>query len=338
MSYHSPKTTHHSPNWDRIPETARASLLILTTVLLTGLCTLLACRDDNPRGGKGDLDLLDDTSSLNLNLTSAAACAESSGRAALSDSSRPIAVTTHYHGVAAPDNSAQGGPQVLDFQNLMLRAVVNEESFAIPTRHHGDSPMMRQWKLLGLDIILMGALAAPVLAEQHDGPNSDVRQDDPVLKEVRELKTSISDLAKAIKSLQDSTLNTNLRIEKAQGDIDGLKRQVGQLQLEEMDGVRRQLAQIQKDVDDLKARTARISTYQPQAPTPAPSTGRIRIVNAFTVPQTIVLNNRAYPVNPGAVLNVEGVPVGMFAYEVLGVQAAVNRSLAANETFTITIH
>jgi hypothetical protein len=32
------------------------------------------------------------------------------------------------------------------------------------------------------------------------------------------------------------------------------------------------------------------------------------------------------------------IPAGLFNYEVLGVQGMVSRTLAANETFTITIH
>ncbi len=197
--------------------------------------------------------------------------------------------------------------------------------------------MMRNWKLLGLDMILVGALAAPVAAGQTDGPDSVWNTEDPVLKEVRELKTSINELTKAIKSLQDSTLNTNLRIEKAQGDIDGLKRQVGQLQQEEIDGVRRQLAQIQKDMDDLKMRGAnpRIATY-PQPP--ATPTGRVRLVNAFMAPMTVIVNSRAHTLQPGAVATTDPLPAGSFTYEVLGVQAMVSRSLGANETFTITIH
>src|SRR4029450_6652606 len=96
-------------------------------------------------------------------------------------------------------------------------AAVAGESFAVPTRHHGDSPMMRNWKLLGLDLILAGALTAPVAAGQTDGVlPQEGNKDDLVLKEVRELKSAISDLTKAIKSMQDTGTNSQLKMEKTQ--------------------------------------------------------------------------------------------------------------------------
>lgn len=330
---HSPLTTHHSPLWDRLPETARASLLILTTLMLTGLCTLLACKDKGRRSGRADLDLLDDSSSLNLNLTSADACAAEAAPAVPSDSVRSTAVGCFQNEpavVAAP-------PQILELDGFALpTAAPSWESFAIPTRHHGDSPMMRNWKLLGLDLILVGALATPLAAGQRDGPQDEANKEALVLKEVRDLKTSIDALTKAIKSLQESSTTTGVQLQKTQEDINGLKRQVAQLQQEEMDGLRRQIAQLLKDVDDLRVKTARTSAYQPQPP--ATPTGRVRIVNIFTVPATVIVNTRAYAVNPGTVVMSDPVPAGFFNYEVVGVQAMVSRTLAANETFTITIH
>src|SRR5207247_8428956 len=115
------------------------------------------------------------------------------------------------------------------------------------------------------------------------------------------------------------------------------KKQITQLQQQELDGLRQQLTQLQRDVDDLKARTAnppRVSGYTPQ---PA-ATGRVRIVNSYMVPETVVVNGRAYTVNPGTYVTTDPVPAGLFNYEVLGVQGPVSRALAANEMFTITIH
>ena len=188
MSEHSPLTNHHSPIWNRVPELARASLMILTIVLLTGLCTLLACHDSGRRASRADLDLLDDTSSLNLNITSVDASAVNAAPAVSTDSDRLTAVTSCYQREPALAGAPESSP-ILELESLALPpAVATWESFAIPTRHHGDSPMMRNWKLLGLDMILVGALAAPVAAGQIDGPTSDVKQDDTVVKEVRQLK------------------------------------------------------------------------------------------------------------------------------------------------------
>ena len=95
------------------------------------------------------------------------------------------------------------------------------------------------------------------------------------------------------------------------------------------------------DLDALKNRApvSRESAYAPSASnSPSAATGRIRLVNTFLDPMTIVVNGRAYQVAPGDTRLVEAVPAGTFNYEVLGVQPRVDRTLAANETFTITVH
>src|SRR5437762_2749982 len=92
-----------------VTQAARASLLVLTVLLFTSICTLLACRDRGKPAERADFDLLDDPSSLNLNHTSA----EPRTPAAPSDSERLIAVTSNFQ--AAPTAAS---PQVLELSGF----------------------------------------------------------------------------------------------------------------------------------------------------------------------------------------------------------------------------
>jgi hypothetical protein len=200
--------------------------------------------------------------------------------------------------------------------------------------------MMRNWKWLGLELVLLGALTVPVSAGQSnlDGPQPDGNRDAVVLKQLDALKSSIDALTKSIEKLNNASVATGLQINKAQSDIDGLKSQLAQMQQDSIAGMQQRIGQLQREVDELRRASGgpRVSGYGPTSPPPA--TGRVRIVNSYVMPETVIVNGRAYNVNPGGVALSEPIPVGTFTYEVVGVQGLRDRLLAANETFTITIH
>jgi hypothetical protein len=101
----------------------------------------------------------------------------------------------------------------------------------------------------------------------------------------------------------------------------------------ELDELKKQVVQLQKDVENLRSKTSITqSTYPPY------QTGRIRLVNTFSEPETIVLNRRSYRLAPGQEEILDNQPAGAFTFEVLGVQAAVSRTLVANETYTIQVY
>ena len=201
--------------------------------------------------------------------------------------------------------------------------------------------MIRNWKMLALQTMLAGALAPAVVQAQAQVPNSDTGlKTDPaaVTKQVDDLKKSIEavekrlgdsllamgkDLRDLITEFQSYKTDTNLKVGKAQTDIDDLKKQV---------------AQLRQDLDALKNRPAsRESAYPAPSTTPA-ATGRVRLVNSFVDPMTIIVNGKAYQVAPGETKLTDPLPAGTFSYEVLGVQQRLDRALAANETFTVTVH
>jgi hypothetical protein len=107
----------------------------------------------------------------------------------------------------------------------------------------------------------------------------------------------------------------------ARGDIKELRDRVGQLE---------------KQVKELGGRLDQMATER-KAFSP-PTGGRIRLMNTFTTPMSIRVNDRVYRLEPGQTQMLDAQPVGAFTYEVLGVQGPVTRVLAANETYTIYVY
>lgn len=134
-------------------------------------------------------------------------------------------------------------------------------------------------------------------------------------------ETAKDDIARQLKEMKAS-IDALTNIQKAQTDIEELKRQV---------------TQIRQDLDELRRTmtTTRSAGYVAPQTT---STGRVRLVNTYMEPMTVVVNGKSYPIAPGEQRYTDALPAGTFSYEVLGVQSLRDRMLAANETFTINIY
>lgn len=237
---------------------------------------------------------------------------------------------------------------------------------AIPTNQRGDSPMMRTWRMLGLSSLLATALTAPKSpAGPLDGPPAPpaepdrttvvTKQLDDLKSVIDSLKNSVGELRKEIKELGSTALNTNLKAEKAQSDITKLNGEMAELR-KDMESLRRSLSTAPttagKDVEEIKAqldrlrldfdslRKERVSLSPPTAPAAvAPTNGRVRLVNTFDEQVTIIVNSRAFRLAPGESRLLDPQAAGPFNYQVLGVQQDLqNRTLAANETITITVY
>ena len=194
--------------------------------------------------------------------------------------------------------------------------------------------MMCTWKKFSPEAILAGALSmSPAALAQTETPNKppDLATLSKQIEDVKKALLTLDQLKvsflafdnafqKEMADRKDAAVNMNLKIEKAQADVDDLKKQ---------------LAQMQKDMDGLKTRST-IAAYPPNQT--AASTGHIRLVNAYLEPVTVVVNERAYPLTTGETRMVDSVPSGSFSYEVLGIQSRQLRTLASNETFTVTVH
>jgi hypothetical protein len=277
-----------------------------------------------------EIDLLAAQSSPNLNLTSAEGPLEELApqpsleievpTPAVGELTppepEPLTVPTAEPIPVVPPPVPQPVVETVRLPDLEL-AIPEPEGPLVPRSHPGDSIMIRNWKLLGWPGLLAAALAAaPAPAVAQAEPDKITA---PILKKLDEVQKSLEAEIKKVNAL---ALNTDLKVSQANQDIVQLKEQV---------------AQLRKDLDALKAASTRVS-LSPSA-TPTPNTGKIRLVNLYPEQMAVIVNQTAYRLAPGETRLIDAQPAGAFSYQVLGAQSSVQgRTLAANETFTITVY
>jgi hypothetical protein len=199
---------------------------------------------------------------------------------------------------------------------------VREDCYPVRGPHQGDTPMMRTWKMLGLNTLLAALFAAtPALGSNTSGPLSDAEKLDEIQKQLNELKNS---LAEVKKTLADGRTDASLGAQKVQSQIGELGNQVTQL------------------LDSLRNRTS-MSTRIAASPSldtgPPTGTARIEMANTYSQPVSVVINNRrSYPLQPGERRLSDPIPAGSFSYEILGVTPMVTRTIAADKVFTVWVH
>lgn len=187
--------------------------------------------------------------------------------------------------------------------------------------------MMNEWKRFGLSALLaLSVGTAPVLAGPIENPPDKPEPDKSaaILKQIQDLKDSIANLDKQIrKSLKTLETDTSVQVQNAQGDINALKDLV---------------ADLRRDVEELRRRLPQPGTSASLYPPGTNGTGRVRLVNTYMDPMTILVNNRSYRLAPGEAVVTGRLPAGTFTFQVLGVQLDMQtRTLAPNETYTITV-
>lgn len=198
--------------------------------------------------------------------------------------------------------------------------------------------MTHNWKLLGLQTLLAGALASsPVLGDPPNGLDKgkggiEPEQLSAISKQLDEIQKSILANNKAVdKKLADlNTAGYNLEL-ALQNSVKDIKDQAGQIK-----DLKDQIAKLQQDLDALKNKPTDqfVTRNYPLAPS---GLGKVQMVNTYFEPQTILVNGRAIRVDPGETRTLE-LPAGIFTYEVLNVKGQQTRTLSANSLFTITVH
>lgn len=173
--------------------------------------------------------------------------------------------------------------------------------------------MIRTWKMLGLQTVLGAALtAAPLAAGPLDGPESG-KGADGIAKQLAELK-------KAIDELKNEVVTNTVMAQKSRGEILDLQKQI---------------AELRQELESLKKQpTTRTSAFPPGP------TGRVLLVNNYPMEMTILLNQVAYRLLPNETRAVV-LPPGSFTFWVPGArgqQTVQNRTLSADETYTITVN
>jgi hypothetical protein len=191
--------------------------------------------------------------------------------------------------------------------------------------------MQRTWRILALPVLLVATL--PAVA--GDGTKSSDEQ--ATKPDLVSIAKKLDDINKSLKSLDDFVQQELLKL---RGGASEMNSKVTQAQSDVLE-VRKQLAQLQQNLDALSRRVGSVQTQisgYAGVPGAAAPTGRIRLVNTFPQTMSIRVNNTSYDVLPGQEKYTEPVPTGNFTYEVLGVSAPVVRTLAAGETFTVTVY
>jgi hypothetical protein len=215
---------------------------------------------------------------------------------------------------------------------VLLTPPALEKGYSTANLHRGESPMMSNWKALGVPLLLTGALAASDAAQAQDAARpadtSDVKKQiediNRKLPTIDQLKTSVlgidKDLQDEIKGRREHSATVDSRLEQIQNDVTALKSQ---------------MEQIRRDLDAARSRPAtQTSSFQ----SAAPAVGHVRLANTYFDTVRVVVNGKPYDVAPNTTMLADAVPAGNFTYEVIGVQGPLTRTIAANETFTISVH
>jgi hypothetical protein len=171
--------------------------------------------------------------------------------------------------------------------------------------------------MLGLPALLAAAVAAAPAVAQDKEKLTDSQKLEEIQKQLADIQRALVALYNVPTKLGDAETN----LARAQKDINDLKEQTSRLQ-RDLEELRRQVGA-----------TTRIAGFPPTG-----GTGRIRLMNTYTTPMSIRINDRVYRLEPGQTQVLEAQPAGPFTYEVMGVQPPVSRVLGANETYTIYVY
>jgi hypothetical protein len=297
--------------------TARPGRFLLFAWLFLGLAILLKPSANGYR--EGEVHLLDGSPLPKLNNASAK-------RHELVGASQPVILARASGENHPPELTIE--PEV----PVLLTPPTLEKGYLLANLHRGESPMMSNWKAIGVPLLLAGALAASDVVQAQDAAKpadtSDLKkQIDDINKKlptIDQLKTSVlaidNDLRDEIKGRREHNATVDSRLEQIQNDVTALKSQ---------------MEQIRRDLETAKSRPAtQISAFQSAAPT----VGHVRLANTYFDTVRIVVNGKPYDVAPNTTMLADAVPAGNFTYEVVGVQAPLTRAIAVNETFTISVH
>lgn len=218
----------------------------------------------------------------------------------------------------------------------------------------GDTPMLRNWKMLALYSMTVVVVTAPpvvaqtddyktilerldkmdrTLAKSFEGISADISA---LKNEVLSAKNQITSVQKDLTLLQGDTLSQKVELDKAAKKVETLESQIAKLRTELDDLKRRPSAEPapqpldKASLDDLRLKLGgiekailglnltppqeRVSKSPPAAPA---AVGRVMLVNLYPEELLFVINQRTFRVPAGGSLPVEAVPSGSLAYEVL---------------------
>lgn len=191
--------------------------------------------------------------------------------------------------------------------------------------------MMTRWKLLGWQALLAAAVVtAPAVAADSDKPLT-LEEIGKEIKAINEKLGALKTVSEDVKALKTEL---GLQIQKAQADVQKTQKDIGD--------VNKELLRLQAELSDMRKRMEdfrKSFSVNPNGAGAGVATGmgRVRLRNTFLEPVSIVVNGESIRLRPGETYVME-MPAGSFVYEVLGIQAPLRRTLAADEMFTINVY
>jgi hypothetical protein len=207
------------------------------------------------------------------------------------------------------------------------------------------------------NVILAAALAAaPALAQTNDKNPANAQQppnpagarpplsDRPVPETERltEIEKSLESLRKEVAELK-SAMAPLANLPKSVDTLSTLVTTLAEDKVLRSEALRDQLSQLKSDVQALRDRlrdTTRIAAYPPpdvSTSAAAPAAGRVDLINNYSLPVSIVVNQRRYELLPGERRLTDPIPAGTYTYEVLGITPLQSSVIAANTTRTIEV-
>lgn len=214
-------------------------------------------------------------------------------------------------------------PRLEDLQNVAGRHIQKMHEAVVNFNNNIDALHKE------LNARLTAAQAGINHLKEHIGNTHDMNRTKEQLarlKEIDQFKTQMAAI------LQEMEHGAWLK------EIDQLKRHMADLHkdLERISNIRKEITE-RKAPAGADARMGRSGEKNASAP----NTGTINLVNNYPGPVTIILNDQSvYRLEQGGTQTLEAQPVGSFTYEIItpgGSRPMVTRTLAAKETFTITV-
>ncbi|MGE3809356.1 MAG: hypothetical protein AB7K24_32220, partial [Gemmataceae bacterium] len=99
--------------------------------------------------------------------------------------------------------------------DLQVEPVVAVQRYTEPAlhvqTHPGDSPMIKNWKMLGMQALLAGSMLATAQATAQDDKKAvEPNANEVILKQLKELTKAITDMQEQMKSLDSKALDSKL--------------------------------------------------------------------------------------------------------------------------------
>ncbi len=229
--------------------------------------------------------------------------------------------------------------------------------------------MIRTWKTLAL-YSLIAMAPTPALAGGQEAKKQEAAEDQAKL--IRDLvkwtetagtaldglKRDITKIQEEVTTLKGTRLTADVDAGKVATKIDSLERQLGYLQADvaflkrEMSkqaasgsGDKLGVEELRRQLIDIQQALARLNTSESTskriALSPPTNTARVVLTNTHYDSILFLVNQQMHRLAPGSSVVIESVPAGTVTYEAISpvfgvVQPPTNRTLAPNETLTVT--